>query len=331
VGLIKGALDEKEGPQAPPGHPVHTYMEDNRIIGLLAGEIEGILEKIAEDETRFGKLKEALNQKLAAMGKIDVHYKRKENQLFPYLERHEITGPSKVMWGVHDEIRAAMRTVKKKLEEGGTRDAVEESRKFTQAVKDMIYKEEHILFPMCLGTLSHEEWVEIADGEKAIGFAFADPAATWPEPNGGATAPVAAAGPGTLNLDTGSLSLEQVNLMLKHLPLDVSFVDENDVVRYYSDVPDRIFPRSPGVIGRKVQDCHPQKSLHMVQRILDAFRAGEKDTAEFWISMAGKFVHIRYFAVRDERKTYRGVLEITQDVTHIRKLEGHRRLLDWKD
>jgi DUF438 domain-containing protein len=135
--------------------------------------------------------------------------------------------------------------------------------------------------------------------------------------------------PKSLPLDTGLLTLDQINLMLKHLPVDISFVDENDEVRYYSDVPDRTFPRSPGVIGRTVQNCHPQKSVHMVQRILDAFRSGEQDTAEFWIEMKGTFVHIRYFALRDAGGTYRGCLEVSQDVTGIRALEGEQRLLDW--
>lgn len=333
VGLVKGELDKKEGPRVPPGHPVHTYMEDNRIIALLAGEIESLVGKIAGDESRFGRLKEALNQKLGAIAKIDIHYKRKENQLFPYLERHEITGPSKVMWGVHDEIRATMRKLKEKAAAGDAKGAVEEGRKFAQAVNDMIYKEEHILFPMCLEALTPEEWVEIAAGEKEIGFAFAEPAAAWP-----GDAPVTETAPaaktpapsGTIALDTGALSAEQVNLLLKHLPVEASFVDENDQVRYYTDVKDRMFPRSPGVIGRKVQDCHPQKSLPVVQRILDAFRAGEKDTADFWIALEGKFILIRYVAVRDGSGKYRGTVEVTQDVTGIRKLEGQRRLLDWE-
>jgi len=130
-------------------------------------------------------------------------------------------------------------------------------------------------------------------------------------------------------LDTGQLSPEQINLMLTHLPVDVSFVDENDEVRYYSDVPDRLFTRTPGVIGRKVQNCHPPDSVHMVNAILDAFRAGNQDTAEFWIQMKGRFVHIRYFAVRDSEGVYRGCLEVSQDVTDIRALEGERRLLEW--
>jgi DUF438 domain-containing protein len=134
---------------------------------------------------------------------------------------------------------------------------------------------------------------------------------------------------GSISLDTGSLTAEQINLMLTHLPVDLSFVNENDEVLYYSATPERIFPRSPGVIGRRVQNCHPPKSVDTVERILAEFKAGRKDTAEFWIQMRGKFLHIRYFAVRDADGKYKGCLEVSQDVTAIRALDGERRLLDW--
>jgi hypothetical protein len=133
-----------------------------------------------------------------------------------------------------------------------------------------------------------------------------------------------------LDLDTGALTPELVSLVLTHLPVDVSFVDEEDTVRYYSAKKDRVFPRSPGVIGRKVQNCHPPKSMDVVDRILKAFKAGTRDTAEFWIETGGKFVLIRYFAVRDAKRRYRGCLEVSQDVTRIRALAGQKRLLDWE-
>ncbi len=135
----------------------------------------------------------------------------------------------------------------------------------------------------------------------------------------------------SLSLDTGQLSLEQINIMLKHLPVDVSFVDSNDELRYYSDTADRIFARTPAVIGRKVQNCHPPKSVHVVNKILEEFKKGSKDSAEFWIEVKGRFIYIRYFAMRDADGNYRGTLEVSQDVTEIRKLEGERRLLDWED
>jgi len=132
-----------------------------------------------------------------------------------------------------------------------------------------------------------------------------------------------------LELKTGKLTAEQVDLILRALPVDVSFVDENDTVIYYSEKKDRIFTRVPGVIGRKVQNCHPAKSVDVVERILKAFKTGQKDRAEFWIQIEGRFIHIRYFAIRDDQGHYRGCLEVSQDVTEIRQLQGQRRLLDW--
>ncbi|HNT89231.1 MAG TPA: PAS domain-containing protein, partial [Candidatus Hydrogenedentes bacterium] len=172
----------------------------------------------------------------------------------------------------------------------------------------------------------------VREGEEEIGYALATPAAEWrpalADDTGEGQASVRT-GLDVIPLDTGLLNLEQVNLLLTHLPVEISFVDDNDEVRYYSDGKERLFPRSPGAIGRKVQDCHPQKSVHIVNRILDEFRAGTRDVAEFWIPFKGRFVQIRYFAVRNVEGQYRGCLEVTQDVTAIRALEGERRLLDW--
>ncbi len=141
--------------------------------------------------------------------------------------------------------------------------------------------------------------------------------------------PAAGASGGLVGLDTGALTPELVNLILTHLPVDVSFVDAKDTVRYYSATPHRIFARTPAVIGRKVQDCHPAKSVMTVARILEAFKSGAKDAAEFWIEMRGRIIHIRYFAVRDAGGRYRGCLEVSQDVTRIRAHKGEQRLLDW--
>ena len=124
--------------------------------------------------------------------------------------------------------------------------------------------------------------------------------------------------------------LQRATMIFDSLPLDITYVDENDKVRYFNRAKDRFFPRSPAVIGRDVRNCHPPESLHIVEEIVNKFRSGERDEAEFWITLRGKFIHIRYFAVRSEEGEYRGVLEVSQDVTGIRALEGERRLLDWE-
>jgi hypothetical protein len=193
----------------------------------------------------------------------------------------------------------------------------------------MVYKEEHILFPMAKDLLTDAEWQKVRRGEEEIGYAWVTPEQGWIGGTGQTPSPEGRVA-GTIDLDTGVMTVEQVNMMLKHMPVDISFVDENDEVRYYSATKDRIFPRSPGVIGRKVQNCHPPKSFNMVQKILDEFRAGRRDKADFWIQMKGRFLLIQYFAVRDDKGAYKGTLEVSQDVTGIRKLEGQKRLLDWE-
>lgn len=134
-----------------------------------------------------------------------------------------------------------------------------------------------------------------------------------------------------IELETGMLSTEEVEAILNNLPVDITFIDKEDRVGYFNKPEGRIFARTKAVIGRKVQQCHPQKSIHMVNRILDSFKRGERDVAEFWINVKDRQVYIRYFPVRDEDGEYLGTMEVTQDITDIRKIEGEKRLLDWKD
>jgi uncharacterized protein len=205
-------------------------------------------------------------------------------------------------------------------------------------MRSMIYKEEKILFPASLERLIEEEWIAIRNQESEIGYFYVVPDHGWPDRPGPISTQIdprlpvstenSSAVEQNLPLDTGYLPLEVINLLLRSLPIDVTFVDENDTVRYFSQTQERIFERPPAIIGRRVQNCHPPQSLGRVQRILDDFRAGVRDEAEFWIQMRDRFVHIQYIAVFDDKKTYRGVLEVTQDITHIRNLQGERRLLD---
>jgi uncharacterized protein len=319
VQVFKEALEHKTVPGLPAGHPVHTLMLENRAA-------EGILKEAGEVKD-FAKEKEKLLEILDRLSQIDKHFARKENQLFPIIETKGITGPSKVMWALHDDIRAFIKDVRKRVIDNKMETVAVEA--LSKMVNDMIYKEEHILFPMTLETLSEEEWAKVRKGEEEIGFAWIKPEAEWKPAAESFQQALLSEKVGSLNLDTGQLTAEQVNLIMTHLPMDISFVNENDEVAYYSASPERIFPRSPGVIGRKVQNCHPPKSVGMVEKILSEFKAGSKSVADFWIQMQGKFILIKYFAVRDAEGKYRGCLEVSQDVTEIRKLEGQKRLLDW--
>lgn len=320
VEVFRDSLEKKVVPGLPAGHPVHTLMLENREAENIVAAIEA-----AGDPKEPG---EEILSLLDRLGEIDLHYLKKENQLFPILEEKGISGPSKVMWALDDDIRKAIKTVRAEVAEGGA--AGDGIAYLVKEVRDMVYKEEHILFPMALEALSEEDWVKVASGEEEVGYAWIEPEEKWQPVSQAVGAEFLADKAGSLNLDTGQLSPEQVNLMLTHLPVDISFVNEKDEVAYYSQTPERIFPRSPGIIGRKVQNCHPPKSVSMVEKILEEFKAGRKDDAEFWIQLRGKFLHIRYFAVRDREANYRGTLEVSQDVTGIRSLEGERRLLDWE-
>ncbi|MDZ7337432.1 MAG: DUF438 domain-containing protein [candidate division KSB1 bacterium] len=323
VAVFKEALERHELPGVPPGHPVHTFMQENRAMEELLERMRGLT-----GGGEVAKSLPTLRSLLDELAKVDLHYLRKENQLFPLLEKHGVSGPSQVMWAIHDDIRAALKSAAQRLGAGQTQEGVATLERALQEISDMIYKEEHVLFPLALEMLTPEEWARVKAGEEEIGFAWITPPPPW-TPR--AAEPAVAESPPaqSFSLDTGNLTPEQVNLILTHLPLDISFVNEHDEVVYYSAGKERIFPRSPGVIGRKVQKCHPPKSVHIVQQILDEFRSGKKDMAEFWITMNGKFIHIRYFAIRDTAGVYRGCLEVTQDVTQIRALQGEKRLLDW--
>ncbi|GAB4485600.1 MAG: DUF438 domain-containing protein [Thermodesulfovibrionales bacterium] len=314
VEVFKESLEKKTLPGLPAGHPVHTLMLENRFAEGIMDEIECL-----DDRAELPALLERL-------GEIEKHYLRKENQLFPILEAKGISGPSKVMWALHDDIRAMRKDVGTKASAGTVREI--ELKAYLHMVRDMVYKEEHILYPMALETLSDEEWMKVKKGEQEIGYAWVEKVEDW-GPTGAAVNAVSEEKIGSLNLDTGQITAEQVNLILTHLPVDISFVNENDEVVYYSQTKERIFPRSPGIIGRTVQNCHPPKSVDVVEKILTAFKDGTKDSAEFWIQMKGRFLHIRYFAVRDAKGRYRGTLEVSQDVTEIRALDGERRLLNW--
>lgn len=320
VKVFQEALEHKTVPGLPAGHPVHTMMLENRVAEGILKELEAI----SEYEKEKSRLLSILNR----LSEIDKHFVRKENQLFPILEQKGVTGPSKVMWALHDDIRHMIKDVQKRAADGKLEKVAVEA--LAKMVNDMIYKEEHILFPMALETLSEEEWVKAAQGEDQAGYAWIKPEARWKPAESAIPQQLLAEKIGSLNLDTGQLTAEQVNLILTHLPVDISFVNEHDEVVYYSAGPERIFPRSPGVIGRKVQNCHPPKSVDMVEKILKAFKDGSKSSAEFWIQMRGRMIHIRYFAVRDAAGVYRGCLEVSQDITHIQKLTGSKRLLDWE-
>ncbi len=325
VELFTAGQEAPELPDLPPGHPLHTLRAENREAEARAARLQEAAQR-ANDPLSFAAARAGLAQGVADLAQVIRHYERKENQLFPLMERHGLTAPPQVMWEIHDDIRRLFKQAQTLLE-AGDRDAVRLVGELCVAVRDMVFKEERVLVPMVWETFDEADWARVRQGEEDIGFAWVAPGAEW-KPAGAAEQ---ASGPaGLLDLDTGRLSAATLNAVLKTLPVDLSFVDASGRVAYFSDTPHRIFPRSPGVIGREVTRCHPPKSVHMVEEILRAFAAGERDAAEFWIELSGRFLHIRYFAVRGADGAYEGCLEVSQDVTGIRALTGQQRLLDWK-
>ncbi|MGD2295360.1 MAG: DUF438 domain-containing protein [Candidatus Aminicenantes bacterium] len=333
--VFEKALSKVGKPSKIPGHPIHTFIQENKEAKKILKRLTRLVKKlkrtspkvsdIADFESEFNRLKE-----------IEKHYQRKENQLFPALEEKNFTGPSKVMWGKHDEIREDLKKVGSFLMEKDWEGLYKRFRRLASAVRKMSFLEEKILYPTSARKLSTSDWAKIKRGGGEIGYAWITPSNLWDTElaktiEGGQQMPLIETEKKDkkIKLDQGDLSREQITLMLKSLPVDITFVDENDKVCFYSNIEDRIFPRSPAVIGREVQNCHPHKSVHIVHEILKSFKDKTKDVAEFWLQKEGKFIHIRYFPVYDEGGGYRGVIEVSQDVTGIRALEGQRRILDW--
>ena len=345
VAMFRDSLDQQTPPQMMPGHPVYSFNAENELAALQLNECCQLLRKVQDNPVKENV--ESLAAALQKLAEFDCHYLRKENLLFPFLEKYGFSGPSSVMWGIHDDIRKAWKNMRKQLQEKDADPAAalavvaEQFVPMENAMREMFYKEEHILFPNALERLNDSDWRAIHSQEPDFGFAFIHRGTQWPL-NEQPVEIETAIGEAILNeekhermnemnefpLTTGDLTLSQINLMLTHLPVDITFVDENDTVRYFSETPTRIFKRTPAIIGRKVQNCHPPASVHKVVEIVGDFRAGKRDSAEFWIQMNGMLIHIQYFAMRDAAGNYRGTLEVSQEISALRKLEGEKRLLD---
>jgi DUF438 domain-containing protein len=300
-------------------HPVKVYFEENLFLKKLITELSHL------DLIKDYQLAYNLYNQIAT---VDIRYTRKENQLFPYLEKREWYGPSQGMWKFQDENRKLIKNVRAKIESGQFTDLKNDIDLMLSELVRMTQVEEMRLFPIALEILLPEDWENMKLGEAEIGWMHKKKSAEISAPE---TETNTFTHDGFLKMNEGLMSLEQINLLLQVMPFDLTYVDENDKVIFYNRGELRVFPRSAGVIGREVRFCHPPKSVSMVLRILEEFKAGKKDTAEFWINFKQRLIHIRYFAVRDHNKTYRGVIEVSQDITEIKKIEGEKRLLDWED
>lgn len=312
--------------QAPPGHPVHTFQQENKAVEKLIAEyITPLIE--AAKTTPSVEYKNRLAQAFDQLWELDKHYSRKENLLFPYLEKHGITAPPKVMWGVDDEIRDLIKKVKSPSPEATLETMIAVAEEALHRIKEMIYKEENILFPMALDTLTGDEWNIILQESNEIGYCLYQPEIRFEDVSQETTRKAEVVSADTVQLETGTLNVKVLEAILNRLPVDITFVDKDDIVRYFSQSKDRIFHRTKAILGRKVENCHPPASVHIVRKLVDDFKSGAKDSEDFWLKLGDTFVYIRYFAVRDENGEYLGTLEVTQNISPIQELKGEKRLL----
>lgn len=335
--VLQGNVDLSASKQIPDGHPIDVMLHENKALKQLEQDIQKVFTTIAEQPQNLSKenvmkLRGLFNQ----LFDVDKHYQRKEYLLFPFLENHGITGPPKVMWGKHDEIRELIKgSIEILKAEDVTSEELLAAAEIVllpaiKGVVEMTIKEEEILFPMTLDMLTDAEWYEIEKQSLEIGYCLYDPPKAWkPAWAEQDTLTEMNKTAGNIQLPSGSFKVEELLAILNHLPLDMTFVDKDDKVKYFSQGSERIFQRNRAILNRDVRLCHPPSSAHIVDKIIDDFRTGKASRAPFWINMGGKMIHIEYFALRSESGEYLGTLEVSHNVQGYRELEGEQRILSY--
>lgn len=324
LNLLNKALQEFPYTAPTSGSFSDCMIQNNTQIDLRLKAIRPLLKEINQGNHL---VKNELRDKFNDLSRIDLHYQIKENVFFPLVEKHLPNYRClQVMWSFHDDIR---RNLKEVIQLLGSEDF--DLKRFNRLSGDLFFniyaikfREERILFPIISGIIPEKELNTLIPESLEIGFPFISPE-ILSETTDSATSELS----GEVDLKTGYLSAEQIRLIFNHLPVDITYVDENNKVKFYSTPEKRIFRRTNSIIGRDVKNCHPHESVHVVEQIVEAFRNGEKDKASFWIQMKGEFILIQYFAVRDEQGSYKGVVEVSQEITEIRNIQGEQRLLDW--
>jgi hypothetical protein len=337
--VLEGNVDLSAAKEIPEGHPVDVFKHENTEVRKVAEKASRLLETIEDvKDDEYKKYILTLQSCFNDLMDIDKHYQRKEYLVFPYLEKNDITGPPKVMWGKHDEIREQLKACIEllntpELQKQDLSDALELI--FFPALKalvDMVQKEEEILFPMSMDVLTTDDWWNIHKQTLEFGFALYDPQVEWkPEGLSEENDETSLSSDGRLQLPSGSFTVKEIMAILNTIPADMTFVDKNDKVKYFTQGKERIFARSRSIINRDVRLCHPPGSVHIIEKILDDFKSGKASHAPFWIQMKGKFILIEYFALKDENGEYLGTLEVSQDLTNNRELEGEKRILSYSD
>jgi hypothetical protein len=333
--LFQSSLEKNPLKETSPSHPVFLFKAENREIEKLVDATRSYIDRKAD----LSEMMLNLREQLTRLSAIEKHYERKEQLLFPYLEKVGFTGPSKVMWAKHNEVRsmlkaalAGLETVKQLSEWNDF--IAQKVNPLLEEITGMIFKEENILFPTALEKLNGKDWVAILQGSDEVGYVFIEK----PAETSALIKELKAAlveepffQEGAVSMPSGNLTLQEVVSLLNTLPIELTFVDANDKVRYFSENKERVFTRTRAIIGREVRNCHPPQSVKQVEKILASFKNRTRDQADFWMKFMGKLIYVRFLPVRSKDGEYLGTLEITQDVTKIHSLEGEQRLLDERD
>lgn len=335
--VLHGSVDLSAAKKIPEGHPADVLINENRELRRVVSEIENLVSAISygngpvKDDEIF-RLIGLFN----SLWDVDKHYQRKEYLIFPYLEKQGITGPPKVMWGKHDEIRELIKGSIELLRSGGiTREELAAAAEIillpaARGVKEMTTKEEEILLPMSMDNLTEADWYAIHRQSLEIGYCLYDPKVAWkPGWAQEETLQEMNRTADSVQLPSGSFTVEELLAILNRLPIDMTFVDRNDRVKYFSQSEERIFQRNRAILNRDVRHCHPPASAHIVDRIIEDFKSGKATRAPFWINIGGKMIHIEYFALRNEKGEYLGTLEVSHNVSPYRELEGEQRILSY--
>lgn len=336
--VLEGNVDLSAVAPISENHPIDVMVRENLELKKVAKQAKESLESIIllkTDDIQGEILK--LRAHFNALYDVDKHYLRKEYLLFPFMEQHGITGPPKVMWGKHDQIRELIKGAIEILaipevsvdELSASADLV--IIPAIQQVVDMTSKEEEILFPMALEVLTEKQWYDIQRQALEFGYCLYDPPGLW-KPSFVTEEEISEASlhKGNIQLPSGQFTVEELLAILNHLPIDMTFVDKNDKVKYFSQGKERVFHRNRAILNRDVRFCHPPSSAHIVDKIIDDFKSGKEDSAPFWINMRGQMVHIDYFALRNEKGEYLGTLEVSHNVQKYRNLEGEQRILSYE-
>lgn len=310
-----------------PGHPVHVLREENLALEANLMRIRNLLDVYLAEETIDEELKKGLALQIKSLGEFDRHYQRKENSIFPLMEKYNILAPPKVMWGVDDQIRDLYQNFKHNFESDKRELLSEQFTELEYEMQEMFVKEEEIMIPMIADVFNVDDWLKVRDESDEFGYCLVEPQAEWSVERVEMAAEAVADFPGQMQLGTGYLTKKELNLILDLLPLELTFIDREDVVKYFNNQKQpKLLARTPNAIGRDVINCHPPKSYHIVNQLIKDLKSGKKDQEVAWFKKGSSYVHITYVAVRDEAGEYLGILEYVQDISPFLHIEGEQRV-----